>query len=90
MDDDIVTRLREHLAHNAWKHGTHYAGCMTSHPLCALAWALDEIERLRALVTIGDDLAYWLEDYATFDDDDSRARTLIKCWKHYREEARRG
>ena len=48
-----------------------------------------EIERLRALVAIGDDLAYWLEDYATFDDDSSRARNLVKVWKHHREEARR-
>lgn len=50
----------------------------------------DEIERLRASVGIGDDLAYWLEDYATFGHDGSNARTLVKAWKHHREETRRG
>ena len=44
---DIVTRLRQHLTRRDMRTGTHWDGCIESHPICALAWALDEIERLR-------------------------------------------
>lgn len=85
MTDDIVMEDYRNapsgigpLAHE-WRNKPH----RLVYDLCS------EIERLRALVAIGDDLAYWLEDYATFDDDDSRARLHIKVWKHYRKEANR-
>lgn len=45
---DIVTRLRGHLAKPDDTTATHWDGCIDTHPLCALAWALDEIERQRA------------------------------------------
>ena len=44
--DDIET-LRVHLGRIA--PSTHWDGCMTQHPLCALKWSLDEVERLRML-----------------------------------------
>ena len=49
MADDIITRLRQHLTRRDMTPSTHWDGCIESHPLCALAWALDEIEALRAL-----------------------------------------
>lgn len=48
--DDIVTVLREHLKRPEMMHTTHWDGCMESHTICALAWSLDEIERLREKV----------------------------------------
>lgn len=84
--DDIVTQLRERVIN--WEVNGEFDSNFSDAVLDSKA--ADEIERLRALVAIGDDLAYSLEDYATFDDEDSRARYHIKCWKHYREEARRG
>lgn len=45
---DIVT-LRAHLGRRDSSPSTHWDGCITAHPICALGWALDEIERLRAL-----------------------------------------
>lgn len=49
---DIVT-LRAHLGRRDSSPSTHWDGCITAHPICALAWALDEITRLR---TAGDAL----------------------------------
>ena len=48
MTEDIVARLREHLKRPEMVHTTHWDGCMESHSICALAWALDKIERLQA------------------------------------------
>jgi hypothetical protein len=48
--DDIVERLRQHIKHPRMVHSTHWDGCIDSHPTCALAWALDEVERLQAQV----------------------------------------
>jgi hypothetical protein len=48
--DDIVDRLRQHIKHPAMRARTHWDGCIDSHPTCALAWALDEVERLQAQV----------------------------------------
>lgn len=49
MADDIITRLRQHLTRRDITSSTHWDGCIDSHPICALAWALDQIETLRAL-----------------------------------------
>lgn len=46
MVDDIA-RLREHLTRRETRVSTHWDGCIDSHPICALAWALDEIEQLQ-------------------------------------------
>ena len=45
MDD--IARLREHLIRRDTQVSTHWDGCIESHPICALAWALDEVEYLR-------------------------------------------
>lgn len=42
----IVDRLRAHLTTGAFE-GTHWVGCVDSHPLCALALAIEEIEYLQ-------------------------------------------
>jgi ubiquinone biosynthesis protein UbiJ len=57
-DDDIVTRLREHLVGSPI--ATHWQGCAAHHPLCAISAAADEIERLRQRVTdLEQQLTYW-------------------------------
>ena len=48
--DDILTSLREHLKRPEMVHTTHWDGCIESHTICALAWSLNEIERLREKV----------------------------------------
>ena len=58
--DDIVKRLREHLIRRDTRVSTHWDGCIYDHPLCALAWALDEIERLRQLnIQLADAVHQW-------------------------------
>ena len=83
MADDIVTRLRAHLVKRDMTPRTHWDGCIESHPICALAWALDEIKELRAA---GDALAEalhgWINGMDAFTDDAER----LRAW----QEARRG
>jgi hypothetical protein len=45
--DDIVTRLRRW---NDSMVSTHWEGCSNVHPVCQMALAADEIERLQGLL----------------------------------------
>jgi hypothetical protein len=47
VSDDIVTRLRRW---NDSMVSAHWEGCSNVHPVCQMALAADEIERLRAQV----------------------------------------
>ena len=46
--DDLATILLSHVPDEPMR--THYTGCDKFHPACAMARAVDEIERLRGLV----------------------------------------
>lgn len=79
---DIVT-LRAHLGRRDSSPSTHWDGCITAHPICALAWALDEITRLR---TAGDALHAWITINATSAQQERRDyNQVLDAW-----EARRG
>lgn len=72
---DIVT-LRAHLGRRDSSPSTHWDGCITAHPICALAWALDEIERLRKEVDLK---GYRLDDAL---DEIERLRALCNDLYH--------
>lgn len=72
--DDIVTVLREHLKRPEMMHTTHWEGCMESHTICALAWSLDEIQRLREKVQ---DLRMYAEQDAC---EIERLRATVGGW----------
>jgi hypothetical protein len=76
--DDIVAHLR---SVDVERVSTHYHDCWKSHTVCAMRYAADEIERLRAA---GDALAErlrWWTDVAR----EAAAAVVLQTW----EEARR-
>ena len=73
--DDIVTVLREHLKRPEMMHTTHWDGCIESHTICALAWSLDEIQRLRAdLANVRDLNEHLTTQLQTFYNEDEAVR----------------
>lgn len=60
--DDIVTRLRQ-MATDRARYATHTDGCVEWHIECAALHACDQIERLRAVVKIGDRLVTSIRDH---------------------------